>query len=480
MPARLPNPGGDANHWGDILNNYLRVSHQEDGTLNANTVGMSQVVNDAIGETKLSSEVRDLLHAVGGPQGPVGATGPTGPIGPTGLAGAVGATGPSGANGTNGAPGAVGATGATGVAGPAGATGPAGAAGAGVPVAGTTGQLLAKASDTDYATEWVDAPTVAASGVVSVLVTTGSEARPDGDTVLWIGGNAEPTNMANGDLWFSPTIPTDTEAPTAPTNLQAASITSNSFTLSWTSATDNIGVTAYEIFLDGISHKIVAGTSTNIVGRNGNTTYSCTVRARDGAGNWGSVSANLDVTTLESIETDHTVFASAPIPALSAIINDNGDLITCANGFYVDAGGWSVKAGRIYVPTGASTPATAEVYLFTPSAGTAPDLANPAATVTLSSITAGQWNEVEFASPVNVSANTPFWIGYRFETDFYFSTTSVGTNAVQATDGSELYLMSTNVVNNQRRHYYRLGSGATQPSSIGGQSYGIDVIVTEV
>lgn len=67
MPARLPNPGGDANHWGDILNNYLRVSHQEDGTLNANTVGMSQVVNDAIGETKLSSEVRDLLHAVGGP-----------------------------------------------------------------------------------------------------------------------------------------------------------------------------------------------------------------------------------------------------------------------------------------------------------------------------------------------------------------------------------------------------------------------------
>lgn len=42
--------------------------------------------------------------------------------------------------------------GAQGVAGPAGATGP---AGPGVPTGGTTGQVLAKASDTDYDTQWV-------------------------------------------------------------------------------------------------------------------------------------------------------------------------------------------------------------------------------------------------------------------------------------------------------------------------------------
>ncbi len=30
--ARLPNPGGDANTWGDILNNYLSAEHNADGS----------------------------------------------------------------------------------------------------------------------------------------------------------------------------------------------------------------------------------------------------------------------------------------------------------------------------------------------------------------------------------------------------------------------------------------------------------------
>lgn len=34
MPS-LPTPGGDANTWGDKLNEFLRVSHNEDGTLKA-------------------------------------------------------------------------------------------------------------------------------------------------------------------------------------------------------------------------------------------------------------------------------------------------------------------------------------------------------------------------------------------------------------------------------------------------------------
>lgn len=65
-----------------------------------------------------------------GPQGPTGATGSQGPVGNTGPAGATGATGPAGS------------TGATGPAGP------------GVPVGGTTGQVLVKTSGTDYATNW--------------------------------------------------------------------------------------------------------------------------------------------------------------------------------------------------------------------------------------------------------------------------------------------------------------------------------------
>lgn len=60
----------------------------------------------------------------------------------------IGAPGPTGATGSTGATGATGATGSTGAQGPAGQ---------GVPVGGTEGQVLAKASATNYDTEWVDA-----------------------------------------------------------------------------------------------------------------------------------------------------------------------------------------------------------------------------------------------------------------------------------------------------------------------------------
>lgn len=34
-------------------------------------------------------------------------------------------------------------------------------------------------------------------------VTTGSEARPSADHVLWVGGSTQPTNMAIGDIWMA-------------------------------------------------------------------------------------------------------------------------------------------------------------------------------------------------------------------------------------------------------------------------------------
>jgi len=91
--------------------------------------------------------------------GPAGPTGPTGPQGPQGDPGPTGPTGPkgdTGDTGPEGPTGATGATGATGPTGPTGATGPQGDPGEGVPVGGTTGQVLAKATDSDYDTEWVD------------------------------------------------------------------------------------------------------------------------------------------------------------------------------------------------------------------------------------------------------------------------------------------------------------------------------------
>lgn len=74
----------------------------------------------------------------------LGGVGPTGPVGPAGPAGPQGATGPAGAQGPEGPQG------------PTGATGPQGPAGVGVPVGGTTGQVLKKKSNTNHDTEWGD------------------------------------------------------------------------------------------------------------------------------------------------------------------------------------------------------------------------------------------------------------------------------------------------------------------------------------
>lgn len=436
--TRLPTPGSDAGEWGQILNDYLSTAHKPDGTLKPDVVDASVIANDAISEANLSEDVRDKLNVIAGQQG---ATGPSGP---------------------------------SGAAGPTGATGPIGPAGTGVPGAGTTGQLLAKSSNADYATEWIDAPTVAASGVVSVLVSTGSEARPTADTVLWLGGATEPVNMTNGDLWFSPTQPTDTEAPTQPTSLISSSITSSSFTLGWTGATDNIAVTAYEVFIDGVSYKIVTGTSTNITGRNGNTTYACTVRARDAAGNWGDLSDALNVTTLESVATDHSVYASSPVSALQSY-NDGGT-ITVATGFRIDTSDWSVKGARIYVPSGATIPSSATAYLF--AGATTPDLANPIRTATISTAV-GQWNEVDFPTTYTATSGQYFWIGYDFGNGAYLSSSAAGTSQIQASDGALLYMAPDDIPGGAHRNYYRMNSGDTSHSTIGGQSYGIDVIVTE-
>lgn len=125
--------------------------------------------------------------AAQGGQGPVGPQGPKGDTGAQGPKGDTGATGPQGAKGDTGATGAQGPKGDTGAQGPQGIqgpTGPAGADGVGVPSGGTTGQVLSKASGTDYDTEWT---TPDPGGVTDVQV-NGSSVVQDGVANVPIAG----------------------------------------------------------------------------------------------------------------------------------------------------------------------------------------------------------------------------------------------------------------------------------------------------
>ncbi|REC40816.1 MULTISPECIES: reprolysin-like metallopeptidase [Chryseobacterium] len=89
----------------------------------------------------------------------------------------------------------------------------------------------------------------------------------------------------------------DTTAPTAPT-LAASGTTSTSTNLSWSGATDNIGVTGYDVYQGASLIGSTASTSYTVSSLSPSTTYSFTVRAKDAAGN-ASVSSNtVSVTTL--------------------------------------------------------------------------------------------------------------------------------------------------------------------------------------
>ncbi|WP_326982261.1 endonuclease [Chryseobacterium sp. MYb264] len=98
-------------------------------------------------------------------------------------------------------------------------------------------------------------------------------------------------------IWGS--VVPDTEAPTAATNLIANNPTSNSVDLSWTAATDNIGVTEYKVYANGTLKATVTGTSTTVTGLAPLTQYSFYVIAKDASGNSSPQSNDAVATTLD-------------------------------------------------------------------------------------------------------------------------------------------------------------------------------------
>jgi glucose/arabinose dehydrogenase len=96
---------------------------------------------------------------------------------------------------------------------------------------------------------------------------------------------------------LSVAAPGDTDAPTVPANPRTSNLTCNSVTFAWDAATDNVGVTAYDIYHDGQLIKSVDGTVTSttltVVP---SVTWGLYVNARDAAGNVSQASDTVNVT----------------------------------------------------------------------------------------------------------------------------------------------------------------------------------------
>lgn len=95
--------------------------------------------------------------------------------------------------------------------------------------------------------------------------------------------------------------PGDTQAPSTAGTPTASAVAATSVTLTWTAATDNVGVTGYDIVrVNGGSETTVAASTTNtatVTGLTADTAYTFAVYARDAAGNRSARSATVSVTT---------------------------------------------------------------------------------------------------------------------------------------------------------------------------------------
>jgi len=78
--------------------------------------------------------------------------------------------------------------------------------------------------------------------------------------------------------------------PTWPTGstITAVDTSSSELTLTWSAATDNMAVTGYRIYQDGVLLDTVVGTEYNVTNLSASTTYTFKVEAGDAAGNWST------------------------------------------------------------------------------------------------------------------------------------------------------------------------------------------------
>jgi glucose/arabinose dehydrogenase/PKD repeat protein len=94
------------------------------------------------------------------------------------------------------------------------------------------------------------------------------------------------------------TLGVDATPPSVPAGLSASPVSTTAINLSWSASTDNVAVTAYDVFRDGSPAGSSATTAFAATGLSPATSYSFTVAARDAAGNVSAPSLPAVASTL--------------------------------------------------------------------------------------------------------------------------------------------------------------------------------------
>ena len=142
----------------------------------------------------------------------------------------------------------------------------------------------------------------------------------------------------------------DTTPPSQPTNFTATPESQTQVSLSWTAATDNVGVTGYSILRNGVQIGTTTTTSYSDTGLTANTSYAYSVIAFDAAGN-SSTAATASATTPPVLGTVTNLQATTPS---SSEIDLTWTAATGATGYTIERDGTAigVATGTSYSDTG--------------------------------------------------------------------------------------------------------------------------------
>jgi chitodextrinase len=161
-------------------------------------------------------------------------------------------------------------------------------------------------------------------------------------------------NVSDASDAQSVTVP-DTVAPTAPSDVTVLATSPTSVTLSWSAATDDVGVTRYEVLRDGVPLPPSAGTAQTYTDSSvsPSSSYTYTVCAYDAAGNESDPST--DATALTPDPPDTTA-PSAPT-GVTAVAGERGTvtLAWAAATDNVGVTGYRVKRGEDTIADGLSS-----------------------------------------------------------------------------------------------------------------------------
>ncbi|MET8846283.1 glycosyl hydrolase family 18 protein [Amycolatopsis sp. NPDC004625] len=108
-------------------------------------------------------------------------------------------------------------------------------------------------------------------------------------------GNTSPASAALAVTTNNPAD--DTQPPSAPAGLRSTAADSGSVSLAWTASTDNTGVVSYDVYRGSTLATTVTTTSAVVTGLAPSTSYTFTVRARDGYDNVSAPSAAVTAKT---------------------------------------------------------------------------------------------------------------------------------------------------------------------------------------